>query len=181
MLLWGASVPPTTKAGDALLAKLVAASDSSGEHKRFRTEPDVVIDAGDAGVVFIEVKLHSGNEVQSDEKRFERYLRKAAFTDRDAIISSGYYELVRNWSLGTAVAGDRPFYLINLGPNAIFDDPKHQNRWAAFASGIGDQPHRSFHKARWPDVLATLSDSSTSWIHDYVQQRLTKGARNERY
>ena len=39
-----------------------------------RTEPDVVVDAGAAGVVVIEVKYTSPNDVQVPSNRFDRYL-----------------------------------------------------------------------------------------------------------
>jgi len=172
VLLWGCPVPPETKRGGALRANLIAASDAVHERRRYRTEPDVVIDAGNAGIIFIEVKLHSGNEVRAYANAFRRYLKDGAFADPDAATESGYYELVRNWSLGAAVAGNRPFHLVNLGPDKIFDDAKQVDRWAAFTCCIDNGANRSFSQIRWSKVLSVLCDPSIEWLHDFVSQRL---------
>jgi hypothetical protein len=174
MLLWGCPVPPGAKTGEELKADLIAVSNEVNENRSSRTEPDVVIDAGDAGVIFIEVKLHSGNEVRSNELVFNRYLDQGAFSDGSSVTKSGYYELVRNWRLGTAMARNRPFHLVNLGPGIIFDDPRQQDRWQVFMAGIGAQNGRHFHRARWDNVLSTLSDPTLAWIREFVQKRLDR-------
>ena len=174
MLLWGCPIPPGTKKGRAFQAELIAASDAVGERLSSRTEPDVVIDAGDAGIVFIEMKLHSGNDVRTDDKRFERYLKKGTFFNPAAAAESGYYELVRNWSLGTAMAIDRPFHFVNLGPDRIFDEPKYQSRWQSFRAGIGNVHGLNFCQVRWSLISDTLSASSANWISDFVTARLNR-------
>jgi hypothetical protein len=174
MLLWGCPVPPASKAGAAIRDRLVGVSDAIGENPIYRSEPDVILDFGPAGLVFIEVKLHSGNEIREDAQIFARYVDPTAFADPAAGTRSGYYELVRNWRLGVDLADDRPFFLLNLGPDRIFDDKDEAARWREFTTGIGAQANRRFLQVRWSTVQEILSDPTVSWLRDFLESRLRR-------
>jgi len=64
LLLWGVPVEPTTS-GASLGAKLSAQCTALGEDKEGMSEPDVIVDLGGQGIVFIEVKYLSGNDKKS--------------------------------------------------------------------------------------------------------------------
>lgn len=174
MLLWGSSVPPATKAGTALRDRLIAVCDAVGEQPTSRSEPDVIFDLGPAGLILIEVKLHSGNEVRTDVGVFNRYTESSAFADPVAATRSGYYELVRYWRLGAELAGTRPFFLVNLGPDGLFNDPDESGRWDNFQTGIGTHADRRFVQVRWSEVLKELAAPDVEWLRQFVETRLRR-------
>jgi len=106
MLLWGAPVPLNQPAACRLRRALMDAEDVVGEESSSRTEPDVVLDLGDAGIVVIEVKLKSGPDIKTpDYAHWNTYLPSACFQDSGKAKESGLYELVRNWRIGCELAG----------------------------------------------------------------------------
>ena len=68
LLLWGVPIPPD-RAGDdrgwRLRARLESIADRLGENPNSRTEPDVVIDLGEAGIFIVEVKHRSPTDVKA--------------------------------------------------------------------------------------------------------------------
>ena len=98
LLLWGVPVEPTTS-GASLRARLSAQCTALGEDKKRMSEPDVIVDLGGQGIVFIEVKYLSGNDKKSSSYAgWEKYESVGAlgweFTE---VKESGCYELTRNW------------------------------------------------------------------------------------
>lgn len=68
-----------------------------------RSEPDVVLDYGGAGVAFIEIRLHAPNDETkpADGAKFGKYpANTSAFADPDMARESRMYELTRNWRIG---------------------------------------------------------------------------------
>jgi hypothetical protein len=171
LLLWG--VPVTAGQTSAALRKaLLAVSDHLGEDPARRSEPDVVLDFGRHGLVFVEVKYRSKNDRKAPEyEHWGRYLDvpSACFDSPSAVRASGLYELARYWRIGCDIARARPFTLVNLGPVRLF-----RGRGAAmlsqFASALGQAESRRFVRLTWAGLLQGISDKP-DWLTDYVRKR----------
>ena len=110
LLLWGVPVP-ADGVGSELRARLVEILDSIGEDERRRSEPDVMLDYGSAGLAFIEVKLHAANDEAkpADAAKFDKHVRDtSAFVDPIKMKKSRMYELTRNWRIGSPRSSARP-------------------------------------------------------------------------
>ena len=82
LLLWGVPVEPTTS-GASLRARLSAQCTALGEDKERMSEPDVIVDLGAHGIVFIEVKYLSGNDKKSSSYAgWEKYKSVGALVVR---------------------------------------------------------------------------------------------------
>lgn len=173
VLLWGAPVPPS-ESGQALRLRLIEICDSLGEETRGRTEPDVLLDYGAAGLAIIEVKLHSRNEPLAPAQlgKFDRYVGSAeAFTDAARVRASGHYELTRNWRIGCDLAGTRPFRLMNLGPSSLFAD---DTRLDELQRGLNVSAMRRFHRTTWRELLTCVADTSgviPTWLSTWLRRR----------
>lgn len=165
VLIWGASLFGD---GSELLARFVDVSNTLGEVATSRTEPDVIIDLGSFGLVFVEVKYKSGNDVQS-EKPWKMYTTSDAFLDRDRARSSGRYELVRNWRIGCELAGDRPFSLVNLVRTAERGPSEVSTR--VFAGSLKIGPTRRFAQVTFRTLLAGVHEPWPAWFVKYVELR----------
>jgi len=168
LLLWGAPYPLDSPEGSRMRQQLITICDHLGEEKTCRSEPDVAVDFGDAGVVLIEVKYRSGNDRKRFGDRYNRYVRETdAFSDVAAVGRSELYELTRNWRIGVELAGGRPFALVNL---VIKDsDPA---RTEEFRAGLN--PKRGqFLVLRWPGFVAGFQQPD--WLKSYLARRLSSG------
>jgi hypothetical protein len=172
VLLWGAPVPPTSK-GDDVRLRLVQVLDTLGEHSRRRSEPDVVIDYGRGGLVLVEVKWRAPNDIVLDARvgKFDRYVDGSVSFAAPALAKkSGLYELVRNWRIGWDLAAGRPFRLVNLGPESLFQSP---------ALGVlkGALPHSSdkrFQTLSWNEFLRVLKSEFGGiphWLRAWLHER----------
>jgi hypothetical protein len=121
LLLWGARLGPT-EGGSTVRDRLVAICTALGEDANSFSEPDVIVDLGEKGVVFIEVKYLSGNDRQPASYRgWPKYRSEGRLSWRFAEVQeSGCYELARNWCLLERLAEGRPGVLANLGPPSLF-------------------------------------------------------------
>ena len=82
LLLWGVPVEPTTS-GASLRARLSAQCTALGKDKERMSEPDVIVDLGAHGIVFIEVKYLSGNDKKSSSYAgWEKYKSVGALVVR---------------------------------------------------------------------------------------------------
>jgi hypothetical protein len=101
LLLWGSPVPPQDEASKAIQDRLIKVLDLLGEKQQRRSEPDVVIDYGEWGAIFIEVKHGSPNDDKpAAYKGWHTYLSNTdAFRDGDSVPNTGLYELARNWRI----------------------------------------------------------------------------------
>ena len=170
LLLWGSPVDASQPAM-AIQARVVGLCDTVGEDRQSRSEPDVVIDLGNAGVIFVEVKYLSGNDSKpSDYPGWSRYMGKAGvFRDEAEVRASGCYELARNWRLLKGVAGDRPAILVNLGPKRLFVGPESE-RLQRFTDALVTDRSSRFIKLTWIQLLQEITDTP-AWFDRFVDSR----------
>lgn len=176
MLLWGVPIPPD-RAGDdrgrRLRARLEAVADRLGEDPTSRTEPDVVIDVGDFGVLVIEVKHRSGTDVKAaGYGGWDRYYPAHGPIPYAADVrASGCYELARNWRFGLELAADppRPFTLACLGPESLFRG-RGAEVLRPFEACLPTEATARFQKLRWDDLLRAIP-RPPDWLVDYVDRR----------
>lgn len=124
VLLWDVPVPGTERRGIDIRENLSTILDQIGENPKKYSEPDVILDFGDIGVVVIEVKYRSPNDTLNENSpKWEKYLlNSSAFSDIIGVKKTGYYELARNWRIAWDLAGGRSMALINLGPESILKE-----------------------------------------------------------
>jgi len=164
-LFWGAPFPLGSARGGELRRRLIAVCDRLGENPACRSEPDVILDFADVGLVVIEVKYLSRNERKAFGQRYDRYVSgTSAFTDVDAIALSELYELTRNWRIGCELAADRPFALLNLVATLQDNDVVMQ-----FCSGLNTEKGY-FRTILWDDFLASFQQPL--WLTEYLRARL---------
>lgn len=166
VLLWGALL--TSETSENLRDALIGVLDALGERRHARSEPDVVLDFGVAGVILIEVKLGATNAVLDPRsRRYERYLGPDAFSDPGLARQSGLYQLVRNWRIGCDLAMDRPFRLVNLGPPDLSDtaDPLTD-----LERGLRTSERRQFVRHTWPELLNAL-EPFPPWLDRWLRER----------
>jgi len=166
LLLWG--VPISGAAGAAVRGAIVDVSNALGEVPASRTEPDVVLDLGAAGVVVVEVKYRSGNDDQ-DDKPWRRYVGDpTAFADQEAVQASGRYELARNWRLGCDLARDRPLTLVNLVARP--ERGAELARTNAFAASLSVGARRQFLRLTFAELLSQAGSPWPDWFSAYVER-----------
>ncbi len=173
LLLWGVPVLGGTEGN--IHNKLAKVSTALGEQKDRRSEPDVVLDFGSAGLVLIEVKVKSRNEQQEPDYsgwRTYRDTEGTIFQDWTAILRSKLYELARYWRIGHDLASGRPFTLINLAPAALFDRPEETKVLAAFSEAVGGVAH-TFRKLAWEELVKEISEAPP-WLSRYLRERIPK-------
>jgi hypothetical protein len=73
MLVWGALQPLKSPEGSIIRERLIRICDRLGEAPRSRSEPDVIV-VGTFGVIFIEVKYRSPNDLQAFVTKHDKYL-----------------------------------------------------------------------------------------------------------
>ena len=164
--LWGAALDDSSASQD-LSTLFEQVSRSVGEADKSRSEPDVALAWSDL-VILIEVKHTSDNPVQADYHGFGRYLDDPdmwAAPLRD-VESTGYYELVRNWRLGLAVANvsKSRFGLMNLGPSATRKSAE------CFAPLLRTSPDRVFRHVEWSQFLLRVPNIP-DWLTRFLKGR----------
>jgi hypothetical protein len=171
LLLWGVAIPPKDERGNLVRNRLVNVLDKIGEHPKSRSEPDVVVDFSDNGLVIIEVKHFSPNDKKSGSfVGWDRYVRNTdAFSDTDGVRKSGLYELARNWRIAWDLANGRPFELVNLGPPALFQD-KDSQRLSDFRGSLNRGGGRDFLTVSWPKLFENIR-GRPDWFRRYVRDR----------
>jgi hypothetical protein len=171
LLLWGVPVPPNV-AGVDLRTRLIAVLTKIEGTPR--SEPDVVLDFGEAGLVIIEVKLYSPNDELKPAKaaQFDKYLANtSAFAQEPGVKGTGMYELARNWRIGWDLAGVRPFRLVNLGPEQLFKESKQLD---SFEKALAISEARSFQRLTWTLLLqSVVSDLGRlpDWLMQWLAER----------
>jgi hypothetical protein len=160
VVLWGAPAGGADSAGVA--SGLEEVSAMLGERRTSRTEPDVVI-AWPGLLVFLEAKLESSNDRKSPTYRgWTLYTEADAFTaSPEEIARSELYELVRNWRIGSELAGDRTFALVNLGRDSLDADVE------LLRPLLGTSPKRRLFSRRWVDVIP----DTCGWLTEYARSR----------
>ncbi len=170
LLLWGASVEGG-EGGRAVEERLIRISDHLGERARSRSEPDVILDFGPAGLVVIEVKYQSSND-HRERANWAPYLdERRAFDQPRLAQSSGLYELVRNWRFAHDLAGSRPFLLVNLAPKRTLETTAGR---ALFERSLGAKENGRFLPLSWTDFLGVVEEQEVQrppWWDPYVESR----------
>ncbi len=174
VLLWGAPL------GNDLTARplsqgLQKVSTRLGERPSFRSEPDIILDFGDAGLAVIEVKVNSGNISKTKRRKFGRYVRSEAFADPKGTIDGGGYQLARNWRIGWKLAAGRPFRLVNLSKTRECQRQK-------FEDCLAQTPSARFQHLRWQDFfrIAKNPNQWPEWMIAWLDHphRLKKETEN---
>ncbi len=167
LLLWG--VPRLD--GHALAEDLAAICDKLGENPKRRSEPDVIL-AWPSMLVFVEVKYRSPNDRQRNSRKFDRYLKRHDLFARppEEVAGSGYYELVRNWTIGNELAersNRSSFALLNLGPA----------RLARQSPGLPElfsaTPTQTFITLSWSSLIEAIRATQPfpAWLDAYISKR----------
>ena len=172
VLLWGVPVPLANDGGHRCALQIETVLNDMGENSQSRSEPDVILDYGDAGVVFIEVKLKSENETkQVPDLVWNRYLKDSDyFNDSNSVRESRLYELARNWRIGCQYAGSRPFTLINLGPSSLFSKKKNADALTYFSSALKIDDDHQFIQLKWPQLMHAIQEKP-QWLLRYDYDR----------
>ncbi len=167
LLVWGVPVPNDCAAGHALRDRVISVLKSLEEYPRRLTEPDVVLDFGSAGIIIVEAKLFSPNESKPESYGgWSKYLNHDAFRDPDCARATGFYQLVRNWRLGSDLAGERPFTFVNLAPEFSANE---RTGLARLRLACRTSPQRRFVLRRWRAILSGLT--VPHWFSDYTRRR----------
>jgi hypothetical protein len=140
-----------------------------------RTEPDVVLDFGVAGIVFVEVKFRSGNEIKASQyEHWERYLgdqEAGPFKNPAQVRTNGHYELARNWRIAWELsrALEVPVALINLGNDALFNG-ENGKALGEFESLLAQDAAHVFYRLSWRKLLDAAGDMPP-WLEGYLTYR----------
>lgn len=171
LLLWGVPVPLVDPGSEQVRNDLVGVSKMLGEAARARSEPDVILDFGSAGLIAIEVKYRSGNDRQiGNYDQLSKYLEgTGAITSPGIVRETGLYELARNWRIGMELAGSRPFALINLGPDDLFR--KEGKRLENFRQGLAEDNNHRFLTVHWSYFLSAIPQPRPLWFDQYLMER----------
>jgi len=169
VLLSGVPVPSTDNDGWVVRNHIERISERLGENRQARTEPDVVIDGGEGGIVIVEVKYLSRNNLTPPGDKFDRYVEGTAFADPQLAKMSGMYELVRNWRFGWELAGGRPLLMCNL-ITGLHSERERQDT-SRFVSALALGPHRRFELIEWESLLEDLALSAAPGMETYLAAR----------
>ena len=167
LLMWG--VPVSGPRGLETASALAEVCRLLGESASAYSEPDVIVVWSDL-VVLVEAKFQSGNERRPNFRGFERYLDRPDLfaVSPEEVAADGYYELTRNWRIGTALAeslGIPGFLLLNLGsPEKIEVDAD------LFGTLVARSPAHDFASCSWSDVLEAAQPIE-SWLDRYASER----------
>ncbi len=179
VLLWGVPITPSrrgTEVQETLLSVLQSKPLLEDPHSL--SEPDVILDYGDAGVVIIEVKYTSPTkETVSKSDKWDRYLQcDGVFRDCVKAKDSNLYELVRNWRIARDLAGKRPYTLVNLAKAAMLENTKGMDD---FTDSLQTSSNHRFLPLPWKCFLTALRKESGSlppWLIKYLRcRKLLKG------
>jgi hypothetical protein len=143
-----------------------------GEKPDRLSEPDVILEFGEAGLIIIEVKYRSPNDKKdAGYKGWGTYIDHTnAFIDASEVRRSGQYELTRNWRIGWELAGiRRPFTLVNLGPAYLFADAEGM-RLDDFSRTLRRSDDRRFERTSWDRFLAAIP-FPPDWFAAYTAAR----------
>ena len=168
LLFWGVQYPASADASVRSALEGILTTELAEDPFKL-TEPDVILSCKDH-LVFIELKYRSQNDKKPHYKNFPRYLgpgRDLFCAPSSAIEQDGYYELVRNWVVGSLLARTlkKRFLLLNLAAEKCAPSATQ------FAASLATTEDRKFQFIAWPDILKRLPKTSPAWFHNYVQQK----------
>jgi hypothetical protein len=170
LLLWGVPAENSPR-GAEIRNQLGKLCSHLGEDSNSFSEPDVIIDFGEAGIIFIEVKYRSTNDRKlAGYPGWSKYESAARWGQFGGVKASGCYELARNWCLLKGLAGDRPARLINLGPDKLFRG-REGARLDHFVGALDLDARSHFMKVRWSDLLGPDLGEAPDWFVQYCKSR----------
>lgn len=160
VLLWG--VPICGPDASDIADRLEQISRGLGEKPTARTEPDVIVGWSDV-LAIVEAKLGSRNELKhSDYAGWPLYESPSYFdAPLERVAETGLYELARNWRIGSELAGDRRFVLVNLAPTTLEPDASR------LRGVIRETPARRLVSRTWGDALV----GAPEWIRTFAVKR----------
>ena len=167
LLIWG--VPLGGDRAPEVASALAEGCSSLGEKANALSEPDAIVVWPDL-VVLVEAKFRSANELRPNYRGFPRYLDRPDLfaVSPDEVATAGYYELTRNWRIGTALAeslGIPAFLLLNLGP-----PEKIEVDADLFGALVARSPAHDFASCSWSDVLEAAQPIEP-WLDRYASDR----------
>ena len=167
LLLWG--VPIGGARGPEVASALAEVCRSLGETASALSEPDVIVVWHDL-VVLVEAKFRSANELRPNYRGFSRYLDRPDLfaVSPDEVAAAGYYELTRNWRIGTELAERLRvpgFLLLNLGP-----PEKIEVDADLFGALVARSVEHDFASCSWSDVLEAAQPIE-AWLDRYASER----------
>jgi hypothetical protein len=134
-------------------------------------KPDVIIDLGEGGVVFIEVKYLSGNDDKLPEYRgWKTYNTPRSCWQFEDVKASGCYELARNWCLLKTLAAEKPSTLVNLGPTDLFRNEEGA-RLDRFAGALKIDEGSRFVRVTWSELLGNDMSELPEWFIRFCRDR----------
>ena len=171
LLLWGAPIGNGYR-GAEIRKQLSELCASLKENPSSFSEPDVIVDLGETGLIFIEVKYLSRNDKRPrNYSGWSRYESASGLGWRfDDVRASGCYELARNWCLLKNLAGKRVASLVNLGPKRLFLGADGE-RLDSFVEALGVDEQSHFMKATWSDLLGNNLGDLPKWLAQFCQSR----------
>jgi Holliday junction resolvase-like predicted endonuclease len=171
VLLWGVPLDSGDRA-DELQAALRRECLALNENKDSMSEPDVIIDCGPHGIVFVEVKYRSPNDTKpASYANWQKYQSAGRLAWRfEEVKATGCYELARYWCLIERVARDRKATLVNLGLPTLFEGEEGQ-RLSRFVRALDQSENRQFKKLTWAELLAPILPRAAGWFSDYCQAK----------
>lgn len=164
LLLWGVPIGPGSRGG-TLRDQLTGHCAALGENPESFSEPDVIVDLGERGIVFIEVKHLSGNDYQPPAyEGWNKYESAGRLNWRFADVrETGCYELARNWCLLERLADGRGGTLANLGPARLYEGTEGA-RLDRFVSALGANGGLHFRKVTWAQLLGPFLPTAPDWL-----------------
>ncbi|MGD0167702.1 MAG: hypothetical protein ABSC51_10530 [Gaiellaceae bacterium] len=167
LLLWGAPISGVRSL--EIATALAEVCRSLGEPASAFSEPDAVVVWPEL-TVFVEAKYRGSNERRPNHPGFQRYLDRPELfaASPEQIAAAGYYQLTRNWRIGTALAETLQttgFLLVNLGP-----PDKIEAEADAFLSLLATPASREFVSCSWSDVLEAATPLEP-WLDRYASER----------
>lgn len=154
ILLWGVNM---VDAGHLTREALIGSSKSIGEKRNFLSEPDVVMDYGRYGLIFIECKYNRPNETKEETfKGWLKYDNADIFYDFNKIKQGGQYQFTRLWRVGDEMAGDRPFILVNIVRECDLLDSEIENK-KRFSAHIYERKNRIFMTISWKKLIGQIN------------------------
>lgn len=161
IVFWG--TPFFSETGNEFRNNLIKVCDSYNEEKKSRSEPDIII-CTETELVFVEVKVDSGNPKLSDKDEYKVLKYKNNQFYKDFEKSCRLYELARNWSLGNSLAKElgKKFRLVNLMPEAHADIEKKSDLQKNFKSGLKNPD--AYEIMTWESLFQCVDEDYRTYL-----------------
>ena len=140
------------------------------EDKNKFSEPDVIMETENK-MIFIEVKYQSINANKCNKEEIEKYLISDYYKDIYLARNSEYYELIRNWSIGNKLSGEKEFYLFNIGLKNNFSKENLDDKYNYFINSLKNESR--FKRFYWEGLIDDLKMKDIdSWYINEMCKRI---------